>query len=571
MKKKNKLITFEKKQTKQKRDITTTFKSLGFQYLNTENKHKIFGVIKSDIDAVFLYENIILICEISLDSYVKNHLLKTGRYFGEINKEKDELIEWLKKYYSDKFNLFTDYPLSRYKIKFLYINEYTVAEEKQTYYNTNEFKISFLDEKELKYFKKLATAIKHSGRYELFKFLDLTVKEIGISKSEKNEPGIDSAVILPEMNSGFPSDIRIVSFLMSAEQLLQCAYVSRKDNWEKKLELYQRLIEPSRITKIREFIAKEQKSFINNIVVSLPDSVSFYEKLPDNEERLVDVFSVDEIKNLIIKFPVVFNSIGIIDGQHRLYAHYEADNKEKFEKIIKNLRNRIYLLVTGLVFNKSMKKADKANIESQLFLEINDNQKKVPAINLMTIISLKAPYSPISISLQVLNELNKKTLFLNYFKLSSFSPGKIRIPSLIRWGLKDLLEISNEKETLFKYWDNDNKLKLFDEECEDFEELFKEYINFCVNSLTKYFSAIKTVFYGDWTSEDKNNRFFTVTSMTGFIIALKKSLSKYGLKENQFYVEKLQSLNIKFNKEDFPYKSSHWTPFAEKIDEECWD
>lgn len=179
---------------------------------------------------------------------------------------------------------------------------------------------------------------------------------------------------------------------MSAEQLLKCAYVSRNDNWENKLELYQRLIEPARINQIRKFIAEEQKSFINNIVVSLPDSVTFSQKVGNTNEKDVNIFDIDTIKNLTIKIPIVFNSIGIIDGQHRLYAHHEADKKEKFEKIISELRGKMYLLVTGLIFSKSFRLADRVNFESKLFLEINDNQKSVPALNLLKITSLKEPY-----------------------------------------------------------------------------------------------------------------------------------------------------------------------------------
>jgi len=566
--KKIKLTPLEKKQKTQKKDVINTFKGLGFQYLNTEGKNKKFGEITSDIDSVFLCENILLICEISVDSDIKNHLLKTGRYFGEINKNKKDLLDWLKKEFPDKFTLFCEFPLSRYKVKFIYINENTVAEDKKNYYTNDELCINFFDEKELKYFKKLSTAIKYSGKYELFKLLNLNVDDVGISTSEKNEPGIDSAVILPEMNSGFPEGVRIVSFLMSASQLIQCAYVSRKDNWENKLELYQRLIEPSRIIKIREFIAKQKKAFINNIVVSLPNSVNFH---LENSSENVDIFSLDKIQNLTIKFPISYNSIGIIDGQHRLYAHYEADTNEKYEKTIKDLRNRLYLLVTGLVFNNTIKTAERVKFESQLFLEINDNQKKVPALNLLTIVSLKEPYSPVGISLKVLSILNKNSLFLKSFELSTFAKGKIKIPSLIKWGLSDILEISHERETLFKYWDNDNKLKLLDENYDKFDELYDKYIKFCVEYLTKYFSAIKKVFKADWDSQDKDNRFFSVTSITGFVIAFRKSLKKYGLKDNIFYEQKLKKLSIEFTKRKFPYKSSHWNAFAEKIDEECWD
>ena len=92
--------------------------------------------------------------------------------------------------------------------------------------------------------------------------------------------------------------------------------------WENKLELYQRLIEPPRIAKIRGFIAKEKKAFINNIVVSLPNTVNFYQ---NGDPTPINIFSIDEIQNITVKIPLAYNSIEIIDGQHRLYAHYETE------------------------------------------------------------------------------------------------------------------------------------------------------------------------------------------------------------------------------------------------------
>lgn len=145
--------------------------------------------------------------------------------------------------------------------------------------------------------------------------------------------------------------------------------------------------------------------------------------------------------------------------------------------------------------------------------------------------------------------------------MSSLSSSKIKIPSLTKWGLKDLLEISMEKETLFKYWNNDNKLKLLDEKSKESEVLFEEYIRFCVNSIEQYFSGINIAFKDDWECKDEDNRFFL----------FKMSLTKYKLKDHYFYAEKLKQLQISFKKKEFPYKSSHWNAFAQHINEKCWN
>lgn len=48
--------------------------------------------------------------------------------------------------------------------------------------------------------------------------------------------------------------------------------------------------------------------------------------------------------------PDEMNSICIIDGQHRVYAHYEGEENDPDEIEIANLRRKLHLLVTGLVF-----------------------------------------------------------------------------------------------------------------------------------------------------------------------------------------------------------------------------
>ena len=49
------------------------------------------------------------------------------------------------------------------------------------------------------------------------------------------------------------------------------------------------------------------------------------------------------------------NSICVIDGQHRIYAHYVSGVDSKQERRIAELRQQLHLLVTGLVFDKDVK------------------------------------------------------------------------------------------------------------------------------------------------------------------------------------------------------------------------
>ena len=58
--------------------IKNTFIMAGFKYLNTQNKHFKIGNRTVEIDFVFIYENIILICEdtITKTDNIKDHVRK---------------------------------------------------------------------------------------------------------------------------------------------------------------------------------------------------------------------------------------------------------------------------------------------------------------------------------------------------------------------------------------------------------------------------------------------------------------------------------------------------------------
>ena len=96
------LTPFEKKQKKQGKDIKDTLKNMGFLYLKTEGIHKVIGLKRSEIDGVHIYENIVLVCEKSLDQDLKEHVRKKAQYYAQINKNKKQFITWLKETYAGK-------------------------------------------------------------------------------------------------------------------------------------------------------------------------------------------------------------------------------------------------------------------------------------------------------------------------------------------------------------------------------------------------------------------------------------------------------------------------------------
>ena len=305
------------------------------------------------------------------------------------------------------------YRPERYFLYYIYISqtELEITEDEKNRYSN----LLFWDPETLSYFDRMAQCIQHSARYEIFRYLGLKNDEIGFSGSEGGKTTIKAPIIYPQDATGLRNGVRVVSFMMSAEKLLRTSYVLRKDSWEESMFLYQRLIEKDKVKSIRAFLADKGEAFYNNIIVALPDNVTF----EDDAGSPILVENIGDFQHCKLVLPDEMNSICVIDGQHRIFAHYEAPATEKYEPQIAPLRKQLHLLVTGLIFPSEMKEAERKQIQSQIFLDINDNTKKV-APNVLTHIEMvKDPFSDIGLARRVIERLNKKRKGIPVLHISS--------------------------------------------------------------------------------------------------------------------------------------------------------
>lgn len=538
-----------------RRKIKNTFIDMGFTYFATANKSFKIGYRVVELDYLFIYENIILICEDTCGKRKdKDHIRKKSEAFKEIEANIPSLIEWLKMSFPDKVEHINKYRTERYFVYYIYISQ---AELNLTNDEKNIFSnLIFWEPETLSYFNKMSQAIHYSARYDIFRFLKINDEKLGYSGSEGSKTVITAPIIYPEDTTGIGKGVRVISFMMSAEKLIHTSYVLRKDSWEDSIFLYQRLIEKERIKNVREFIAKKGAAFFNNIIVSLPDNVKF----EDDAGNVHSIEDIGDYQHCKLILPSEMNSICVIDGQHRIYAHYEAPDTEKYESLIAPLRKQLHLLVTGLIFPKEMKEAERKQMQSEIFLDINDNTKKVAANVLTHIEMIKDPFSDIGLARRIIERLNKESTFLNKFELSSLDGNKIKVASIIKFALRYLVTVTptEGRESLFNYWDG-NKEGF----CNKEEEALNTYIFFCAKKIDMYFAAVKDVFKDAWN--DPDSRILSVIAINGFIMAYNRQLYKYGIREYEFYRDKLQNLNINFSKEKFPYTSSRYKLFSNQI------
>lgn len=311
----------------------------------------------------------------------------------------------------------------------------------------------FWEPETLSYFSRMSQCIHYSARYEFFRYLGLTDDQIGFSGSEGGKTVIKAPIIYPQDATGIRNGVRIVSFMMSAEKLLRTCYVLRKDSWEESMFLYQRLVEKDKVKSIRAFLADKGEAFYNNIIVALPDSVQF----ENSDRKIVSIDQIGDFQNCKLVMPDEMNSVCVIDGQHRIYAHYEAPITEKYESQIAPLRKQLHLLVTGLIFPPDMKPVERKQIQSQIFLDINDNTKKVAANVLTHIEMIRDSFSDIGLARRVIERLNKERTFLKRFELSALDEGKIKVASIIKFALRYLVTITpaEGKTSLYALWNGD--------------------------------------------------------------------------------------------------------------------
>lgn len=552
--KKRKVLAFRKK-------IRSSFTDAGFIYFSTLDKHFPIGTRTVELDYLFLYENIIVICEDNTKQKKDiDHIRNKNESFAEIRSNKTAFLNWLSNTFPEKATMVKQYRPERYFLYYIYISqtELEITEDEKNRYSN----LLFWDPETLSYFNRMAQCIQHSARYEIFRYLGLKNDEIGFSGSEGGKTTIKAPIIYPQEATGLRNGVRVVSFMMSAEKLLRTSYVLRKDSWEESMFLYQRLIEKDKVKSIRAFLAQKGEAFYNNIIVALPDNVTF----EDDAGTPILVENIGDFQHCKLVLPDEMNSICIIDGQHRIFAHYEAPATEKYELQIAPLRRQLHLLVTGLIFPTEMKEPERKQIQSQIFLDINDNTKKV-APNVLTHIEMvKDPFSDIGLARRVIERLNKKRVFLNRFELSALDESKIKVASIIKFALRYLVTVTpaEGKTSLYAYWQG-NKEAFQQKD----EASLNDYIEFCANSIDLYFSAIRDAFKSSWN--DPASKMLSVISINGFIIAFNRQLNKYGVSDYPFYSSCLRKLSIDFSKNGFPYTSSQYRKFSGRILAEAFD
>lgn len=548
-----------REKAKHKKGVSDLFLKLGFDRVETDGKQFTYKGRQSEIDDVFVFENIIVLVEYTTQKSVSDHLLKKKIIYDLIQENHQEFIEHAKNNITG-FGLYLDEdtPLSYYEIRIVYASLYAPPESATTQVEY----VNYLYGSTELYFRSLIKTIEKTARVEFFKFLGIELNDIGNNKVASHTSKINfNGFKLKELNSGYPSGTEIVTFYAEPKGIIDISYVLRKDGWRDSSHLYQRIIQKNKIKQMRKYLADEKRVFVNNIIVSLPKDTKI-------ETLGSDATASGKADLVTIELPKRFDTIGVIDGQHRLFCYHESGGQD--DDKIERLRTRQHLLVTGILFPADMNEHARAIHEAKLFLEINDKQARARASLKQDIEALVKPCSSTSIAKSIVEKMASTGIYKDMLQTNYFDPPiKIKTSSIVNYGLKPLIKFSGN-DSLFAAWDNDDKNNLKSQDPYTTSQLLTDYIDYCNTTIRDLFISAKTAMseLGAWDlSDEKKSPLLNPTAINGLINCLRLIIENKKDINRQFFdrgIEKIK--DIDFEK----YRSSNWRKLGEDIYNACF-
>jgi len=540
-------------------DINTVFTNATFKQVPTRGLQLTIADRRGDIDSFFVYENVLVFVEDTTAKInIRDHISKSSSFFDHIAEHPDEAL----RVFSSKFPKFGDMRASsgfddaEYRWAFVYCSFHPFDREYESRYPN----LNFLRYSNLQYFLSLSKTIKGSIRFEILRFLGLKMSDIGNQRSGQDKREYNG-LVLSESPSGFPPGHKIVTFLVEPQTLLEQAYVLRRDGWEDNDCLYQRLLVKAKIQKMREYLASEGRVFVNKIIATLPDDTRFL----DGEGKQIEHDKLMPKETIKVELLRNFGSIGLVDGQHRVFAYHEG--KDKLDQDIELLRKKQHLLVTGIVYPPGYDPLDKTQFEAKLFLEINDKQTRAKGDLKQAIQTIIEPFSDVAIAKRVVSKLSASGPLCGYLEEHFFDRGKIKTTSIVSYGLRYLVAVDGA-DSLYQIWTHAEKERLKKQEHTD---LLDEYVRFCSNHLSGFINGLKRNLPTDlWDTNRRVSRALTTTTINGLVFCLRRVIREGKTGNADSYFRAFQKCTVDFSPEKFTYHSSHWRDLGNDLYDECF-
>lgn len=355
--------------------------------------------------------------------------------------------------------------------------EKEVSEEDKAYVEQKGMRI--WGQKELQYYDAIADAIGHYAKYEI-------IHSFGIETAEQKF--VDHVLALKFNQPYTKSNNHLFIFTTTPEKLLKTCVIYRKARGSG--EAYQRMLRKDRLTNVRRFVTKANALLPPNIIVNLSEDVTWDPvKIPKKDLRgtSLNLTSAKDYELVVLKMPMAYASLELIDGQHRLYGFTKAEpaTRENF--------NLVVLGIANLPFKR----------RRETFVAINDKFRRMDP-NLVAYLKYtdddaECQKDPELMAIKLVVELNKTT-FKDKVRLLDVGEQKITLKGFSGYDLRGLV---GRKGLLRKYYSNESK----------------EYLT----ALRIYFGVLKSLFKEQWEHPEKYI-IFTNSGISAFLKLLKSIL-----------------------------------------------
>lgn len=534
--------------------LRTIFEGAGFQHIPSDALHFQMSGRTGEIDHIFAFENVILICEeTAATTGVSGHFTNKV-FFHKLISEDFESFCNVYKPLNSHFSAYLDkngYEPQELEVRHLYLSE-AVDCEPGVSATPDPFVI--VTRAHMRYFTSLVKTIGRTSRFELFKYLKIQLSMIGDARISGQGVSSESfsGFALPSGHTHYPKGFAVVSFYANPSALLTRAYVLRRDGWDSPDVSYQRFVKSSKLEEMRSYLAQNGKVFINNLIVTLPSTVILKNKETD---ALIDLETFNARADVVITLPHELGTIGVVDGQHRVLSYYEGVGS--VDQKIESLRKRQNLLVTGIVFPKSYSSEDRVKFEAELFLSINNTQTGVKADLRQELETIINPHTPAALAKAVVNALANKGPLSGFVQTSMYdSPEKVKSASLVTYVVLPLIK-PDPGNPFFALWDPSKSLSLSDAVNR------KSYVEFCIHNINKVLAGARDNLHGQWRPVTKTGTgILSPTSIGGLVLCLRDLLSVDSGACAYDFSERFKGLDaFDFSK----YKSSVWAKLAADI------
>jgi DGQHR domain-containing protein len=497
--------------------VRATLKNLGFtRFPEIADKSFTFDGQQGDYDDVFQYENVVITLEYTStreSSKVGDHLRKKKVLYDKVAADERGFIRLLRTMSTD-----LDAKLATYhETQLEYVTLYAALYDFDQSHRQNVPTPVYLDYPALRYFQSVSESIERSALPEFLHFAGVKSDRIGkagvVGIALPSHTYHGSA--LPEAHSGYPTGYKVLTFYADPKSLLERAYVLRRDGWRQSDNLYQRMVSKAKIASIRSYLRSQRRVFVNNIVVTLPHDTEMLEE----SGKVIDTSKINRTTPVKIRLPQRPDSIGLVDGQHRVFAYYEGVTDEP---LIAGLRSQQNLLVTGIIAPPNLRALAKEQFEARLFLEINSTQTSAKSDLKHAITLVLDPFAPSSIATRVLNGLASRGPLAGKVERYFFDEDRLKPTSIVSYGLQALVRLDGE-ESLFKVWREARKESLKIQTNSERLELLQEYVDFCVTKIGEFLAAVRdNVPSARWTADRKvTDRLLTTTTLNAFLILMR--------------------------------------------------